>query len=94
MVNYYFPDSRLSGSSRSSGVNSGPETNNNNKVNYASTLEGVMINKSFEIDSPADNSLTYADPLGPPIERPRTGAKKVIEQDSEDDMNPEELLPM
>lgn len=41
-------------------------------------------------------TVAYSDPLGPPPSnfRPRTGMKKTTSEDSDDEMNPEELLPM
>ena len=38
---------------------------------------------------------SYADPLGPPAERPRTGqVQRSLSKDSDDDINAEDLLPM
>ncbi|XP_058465292.1 intraflagellar transport protein 88 homolog [Malaya genurostris] len=60
---------------------------------------GFGGNKSAEV-SPDYNAFTnaygYSDPLGPPQERPRTGIRRnlTIEDDSDDDINPYDLLPV
>lgn len=43
----------------------------------------------------ADNGQTYADPLGPAAERPRTGKiHSSFKEESDDDLDADEMLPM
>ncbi|XP_053687048.1 intraflagellar transport protein 88 homolog [Sabethes cyaneus] len=60
---------------------------------------GFGNNKSLDV-SPDYNALTnaygYSDPLGPPQERPRTGFRKnaTVDDESDEDINPYDLLPV
>lgn len=48
----------------------------------------------MELDSIGEIVVNYSDPLGPPAERPKTGVRVAMEEDSDDDFNASELLPM
>ena len=62
--------------------------------NNSSNSPSGFLNKSSEV-SPV-NYNSYSDPLGPPQDRPRTGMRKnlTIDDDSDDDINPYDLLPV
>lgn len=51
-------------------------------------------NRSIEMDSVGEINVNYSDPLGPPDVRPKTGMRVTLEEDSDDDLNAADLLPM
>lgn len=55
---------------------------------------GPSSQRSMELDSIGEVVVNYSDPLGPPAERPKTGVRVAMEDDSDDDLNASELLPM
>lgn len=53
------------------------------------------MNRSVDTESNGDiNHVSYSDPLGPPEARPKTGMRVTLEEDSDDDLNAADLLPM
>ncbi|KAM4731194.1 intraflagellar transport protein 88 homolog isoform 5-T5 [Anableps anableps] len=51
-------------------------------------------NEPYETSSPKELDASYADPLGPQMERPKTGAKKLVDEDdfADEDLG-DDLLP-
>jgi intraflagellar transport protein 88 len=83
--------SRSASKSSASKKKTGKETNTNS-FNSTTALQKT----SFEVESPpVEQMMSYTDPLGPAPERPRTGmVQKFEEENSDDDFNADELLPM
>lgn len=50
-------------------------------------------NEPYETSSPKEMDASYVDPLGPQMERPKTGAKKRLEEDFGDEELGDDLLP-
>ncbi|XP_020568872.1 intraflagellar transport protein 88 homolog isoform X2 [Oryzias latipes] len=50
-------------------------------------------NEPYESSSPKELDAYYVDPLGPLMERPKTGAKRVVEEDFADEDIGDDLLP-
>lgn len=51
-------------------------------------------NRSIEMDSAGEITVNYADPIGPPVERPKTGMRVALEEDSDEELNAADLLPL
>uniref|UniRef100_A0A8C3AMM7 Intraflagellar transport 88 homolog n=1 Tax=Cyclopterus lumpus TaxID=8103 RepID=A0A8C3AMM7_CYCLU len=82
------------GSAGNSGHSS--SSNNNNKRERLSAKMRSLpgSNEPYEASSPKEIDASYVDPLGPQMERPKTGAKKRVEDDDfADEELGDDLLP-
>uniref|UniRef100_A0A8C3AKK2 Intraflagellar transport 88 homolog n=1 Tax=Cyclopterus lumpus TaxID=8103 RepID=A0A8C3AKK2_CYCLU len=71
-------------------------SNNNNKRERLSAKMRSLpgSNEPYEASSPKEIDASYVDPLGPQMERPKTGAKKRVEDDDfADEELGDDLLP-
>ncbi|XP_063706628.1 intraflagellar transport protein 88 homolog [Culicoides brevitarsis] len=68
--------------------------NGKSNVMKEATFTTHSSSRSIEMDSAGEIQVNYADPIGPPAERPKTGMRVALEEDSDEDLNAADLLPM
>uniref|UniRef100_A0A8C3AIR6 Intraflagellar transport 88 homolog n=1 Tax=Cyclopterus lumpus TaxID=8103 RepID=A0A8C3AIR6_CYCLU len=88
--------SRREGREGSADSGHSSSSNNNNKRERLSAKMRSLpgSNEPYEASSPKEIDASYVDPLGPQMERPKTGAKKRVEDDDfADEELGDDLLP-
>uniref|UniRef100_A0A8C3G902 Intraflagellar transport 88 homolog n=1 Tax=Cyclopterus lumpus TaxID=8103 RepID=A0A8C3G902_CYCLU len=86
--------SRREGREGSAG-STGDSNNNNKRERLSAKMRSLPgSNEPYEASSPKEIDASYVDPLGPQMERPKTGAKKRVEDDDfADEELGDDLLP-
>lgn len=77
------------------GADSGHSSNSTKGERLSAKVRSLPgSNEPYEASSPKELDASYVDPLGPQMERPKTGAKKRVEDDDfADEELGDDLLP-
>ncbi|XP_069569502.1 intraflagellar transport protein 88 homolog isoform X2 [Brachyistius frenatus] len=89
------PESKQFSPLLDSGRDSGHSSNSTKGERLSARMKSLPgSNEPYEASSPKELDASYVDPLGPQVERPKTGAKKRVEDDDfADEELGDDLLP-